>query len=106
MVCSAANTQSNFTNNSTSSAVTKYYNFVSNIECDEKNTGQGQAKIINVTYVTNECTLLVKMSHAAGCPKFSTYGFNQFLIEYPWILGILYLMLGPIMGLYGKKLFP
>lgn len=46
------------------------------------------------------------MSHSAGCPKFSTYGFAQFLIDYPWVLGIFYLMLGPIMALWGKKLFP
>lgn len=36
----------------------------------------------------------------------SGFNFNQFINDHPWVLGVLFLLAGPIIALFGKRWFP
>jgi hypothetical protein len=46
------------------------------------------------------------VAHAAGCPVSQVLNFSQFVHNYPWMVGIIMILGGPIVGLYGRRFFP
>lgn len=46
------------------------------------------------------------MAHAAGCPTVDASGFAKFIEDYPWVLGTIFILCGPIIGMLGKRWFP
>ena len=83
------------------------YSFSATVNCDESITGQGNAKILTVANSTaSPCSIHVTVAHAAGCPLIDTLGFARFNEENPWVMGLVMLIGGPLVALFGLKWFP
>ena len=81
---------------------------VSMITCDEAITEAGNPTIESVSVSENGCVYTVAMKHAAGCSKGgvdieATMGW---LYENEWAIGIIYLIAGPFIALFGVSWFP
>lgn len=46
------------------------------------------------------------VAHAAGCSTIDASGFTKFLTDYPWVMGAIFILFGPIIGMVGKRFFP
>lgn len=56
----------------------------------------------------NGCDVVVEMKHKDGCPKIDVdiSEYLGWLYENQWAIGILYLVIGPVLALFGQKWFP
>jgi len=50
--------------------------------------------------------MTVTLSHAAGCPYFDASDQLAWIEENPWLIGIIYIIAGPIIALFGLQWFP
>lgn len=46
------------------------------------------------------------MKHAAGCPEIDASGMVAFMHNYPWVVGIIFVLAGPVIGMRGRRMFP
>lgn len=79
-----------------------------NLLCDETITADGAAVIEKVTVDAGICEYTVDLKHDAGCPTVSIdlEAAEQWLNENQWVIGLIYLVAGPIIALFGLKWFP
>lgn len=81
------------------------YAMKTNVKCDETITEAGAAVVESVT--KDGCVYTVNLKHNAGC----NHGVDldvatQWLYDNEWAIGILYLIIGPILALFGAAWFP
>lgn len=50
--------------------------------------------------------MFILASHSAGCPAGQVMNFSSFMTKYPWALGLIMILLGPVVGLFGRRFFP
>jgi len=48
----------------------------------------------------------VVVEHAAGCSMIDLSGVHSFLLACKWVVGIIFIVSGPIIGMFGKRWFP
>jgi hypothetical protein len=48
----------------------------------------------------------VSIASAAGCPVVDLSGIKDFIIASKWILAIIFILCGPVIGMVGKRFFP
>lgn len=46
------------------------------------------------------------VAHASGCPAGQIMNFSKFVHDYPWAFGLLMVLGGPIVLLFGRRFFP
>jgi hypothetical protein len=46
------------------------------------------------------------MKHEAGCPILTDFSLTEFMHKYPWIFGLIMIILGPFVSMYGRRFFP
>lgn len=46
------------------------------------------------------------MKHSAGCPEIDASGMVAFMHNYPWVLGIIFVLVGPVIGMAGTRILP
>merc|ERR1712166_530643 len=80
--------------------------FVSTVVCDSTVIGNGTAQISSAFYNPSTCEMFVTVSHNAGCPKMDLSSISTFIIAAKWIIAILFILTGPIIGMMGKRWFP
>ena len=80
----------------------------SQIMCDESITEKGAAQIVSADVDVNTCTYTVVLKHAAGCPTIDVdiEEYLGWIQENQWVIGIVYLIAGPLIALFGLKWFP
>ena len=77
-----------------------------NLYCDAANTVAGSAKIISASKSADGCNYTVDLSHAAGCPTADLSDEVAWIQENMWVIGIVYIIAGPIIALFGLQWFP
>ena len=55
---------------------------------------------------TKGCDAKVVVAHKAGCPAGKAMNLSNFINEYPWVLGLLMILGGPVVALFGRRWFP
>jgi len=80
--------------------------FSSKIICNANITAQGEAKIDTADYTTDPCELKVVVEHNAGCPAIDLSPVKGFIEACKWIIGITFIIVGPVIGMLGKRWFP
>ena len=82
------------------------YSLKSNIICDNLVTAKGAAEIVSLTY--SDCVYEVTLKHNAGCPTLGldTDQISAWFEQNEWCLGIIYLITGPLIALFGVAWFP
>ena len=83
---------------------TSTYSFTAEILCDKSITSAGNPKIISVD--TSHCEAKVVVAHKAGCPAGKAMNLSKFINDYPWVLGLIMIVGGPIVALFGRRWFP
>ncbi len=73
-----------------------------NLQCDATNTVIGDAKIESVVNSSDGCSLTVTLSHAAGCPYLDASDEIAWIMDNMWVIGIVYIIAGPIIALFGQ----
>ena len=83
-----------------------YYSLKSNVVCDNLHTAKGEAEIVSTTY--SDCVYEVTLKHKAGCPTIGldTEQVGAWFEKNEWVLGIVYLITGPLIALFGVAWFP
>lgn len=80
------------------------FSFTTEVLCDESIKGKGNAKIINAD--PGACNVKVIVAHESGCPVGKIMSLSKFMHDYPYIFGIILILGGPIVALYGRRFFP
>ena len=80
------------------------YNFTTEVLCDETITGQGNPVLKKIDQST--CDIKIVVAHTSGCPAGQIMNFQQFMVDYPWLFGLIMILGGPIVALFGRKFFP
>jgi len=80
--------------------------FEASVKCNSTITGQGAGKINSAKVVDNGCGLKVEVEHNAGCPVVDFSAVKGFIQACKWIIGITFIIVGPIIGMVGKRWFP
>ena len=81
------------------------YSMTTNVKCDDTITADGGATVESVT--VDGCVYTVNLKHDAGCNMgVDTEIATQWLADNEWAIGILYLIIGPILALFGAAWFP
>lgn len=93
-----------FTQDSDTPCGTSTFSITHKIFCDEALTTAPQWTVTQ----DSECSYLVTTSHSAGCPVIETdiETYKNFFKENQWLLGVIYLVAGPLIGLLGAEMFP
>ena len=75
-----------------------------NLYCDESVTGAATITSMSI----NGCEYTVNLKHAAGCPMLAIdiEKYMSWLEENEWVLGIMYLVIGPLLAFFGMQWFP
>jgi len=55
---------------------------------------------------SNACSPVITASSSKACPVFSVTNFSRFFLKNPVILGIIGIVFGCIIALFGRKFFP
>jgi len=84
------------------------WSMITKITCDESITEAGNPTIESVVLDSAACTYTISMKHDAGC---SVGGVDieatmGWLYENEWAIGIIYLVAGPLIALFGSSWFP
>lgn len=79
---------------------------VSKITCDEDITNDGEPTFTSVK--VDGCVYTVSLKHAAGCTKggVDVEATMGWLYDNEWAIGIIYLIFGPLIALFGTSWFP
>ena len=82
------------------------YSLKTFLTCDEEITTAGAATIDSVTFA--DCQYTVNMKHKAGCPTVTldTERYMGWLNDNEWAIGIIYVIAGPLIALFGTAWFP
>ena len=82
------------------------YEMVTKIMCDDGVTGAPDFVSLDIS--GDGCTYTVELKHEDGCPALGIdlQGYISWLEENEWFLGIMYLIVGPLLGLFGVQWFP
>lgn len=80
--------------------------FEATIRCNKDITGQGAGKIVSAQLSSNGCKMEVVVEHSSGCPVINLQEVHKFLIAAKWVVGIIFIVTGPIIGMVGKRWFP
>ena len=81
------------------------YQFTTIVKCDASITGEGNGAIQSVDS-SDSCHPVVTMAHADGCYEYTANSLVRWLSENPTVLGIAFLLVGPIIAMCGKRWFP
>lgn len=75
------------------------------ITCEEDTTATGYGV---PTVVLTDCVYTISMTNEAGCPTFDLGidAMMSWLDENTWCIGIIYLLAGPVIALFGTAWFP
>ena len=76
--------------------------FETDVMCDSTIKGKGNAQILEADSAIVDCKVRVVIAHDAGCALMASQGFATFINDYPWVLGIVFILGGPLVALYGK----
>jgi hypothetical protein len=84
------------------------YSMTTKLNCDEDVTAEGGAIVKSLVISENGCEYTVELSHAAGCPTFKLDidAYMGWLSENQWVIGVIYLVFGPVIALFGLQWFP
>ena len=52
------------------------------------------------------CDVSVRVSHKAGCPAGQIMNLSKFIQDDPWVFGVIMILGGPFVLLFGRKFFP
>ena len=76
------------------------------LTCDETIDTAGAPTITSATYA--DCVYEVAMKHKAGCPTVSidTERYMGWLNDNEWAIGVIYIIAGPLIALFGTAWFP
>ena len=55
---------------------------------------------------TSGCDVKVVMRSEAGCALPTEFSLTKFMNQYPWVFGLLMILCGPFISLYGRRFFP
>lgn len=79
-----------------------------NLYCDDAVSNAGGAVVNSVTMDAVKCEYLVSMNHSAGCPttNIDLEEAQAWIDENQWVIGIVYVVAGPLIALFGLKWFP
>lgn len=55
---------------------------------------------------SSSCDVRVIVAHKAGCPAGQIMNLSKFIHDYPWIFGVIMILGGPFVLLFGRKFFP
>lgn len=79
-----------------------------NLYCDESITDAGAAVIEAVSVNATTCEYSVNLKHNAGCPtaNIDLEQAQAWISENQWVIGIVYVIAGPLIALFGLKWFP
>lgn len=81
------------------------YQFTTIVKCDEAVTGAGNGVIQSVD-TSDSCHPVVTMAHSDGCYEYTANSLIRWLSENPTVLGVVFLLVGPIIAMMGKRWFP
>ena len=88
------------------------YKFITNVMCDSDITKKGAAEVTDVVYDTeavtgvtsdDPCTVTMTLKHDKGCPIIDAYRIKLVFVNNEWLVGILAILMGGFMGLFGLK---
>lgn len=82
------------------------YSMRTNLYCDKSVTAKGGAEVTSVSL--KDCEYIVNLKHKAGCPTvdLDVDTYLGWLSENEWAIGIIYLVIGPLVALFGTAWFP
>jgi len=84
------------------SDATKTWELKTNLYCDASVTGAATVDSVSIV----DCSLVVNMKHDDGCATLDVSEYLGWLSENEWAIGILYLIIGPCLALFGQQWFP
>lgn len=77
------------------------------IQCNQSITAQPVQKSFSFNDSHSDyCNPVVMFTHASGCPDATLDTVAIFLEEYPWVLAIFLLVVGPVICFFGKRFIP
>ena len=84
------------------------YSMKTTVTCDATKTGALTDADFTVTTSADNCQVQVAVTHDAGCPKINIdlEKYMGWLSDNGWAIGIIYLIAGPPIALFGLKWFP
>ena len=80
------------------------FSFTTEVLCDETVTGRGNAKIVSAD--DTHCNTKIVVAHESGCPVGKIMSITKFMHDYPYVFGIILILFGPVVALYGRRFFP
>ena len=82
------------------------FSFKTNLYCDESVTENGAPTIVSSTY--EDCVYEVTLKHKTGCPTvgIDTDAYLNWFADNEWAIGIIYIIAGPLIALFGTAYFP
>ena len=84
---------------------TTEYQFTTIVKCDAAVTGAGNGVIQSVD-TSDSCHPVVTMAHSDGCYEYTANSLIRWLSENPTVLGLVFLLVGPVIAMMGKRWFP
>ena len=81
------------------------YSMTTELYCKEGVTNAGSVRSVTLK---DECEFVVVMDHKEGCPDVNVDvdKYMGWLEENEWVVGIIYVVVGPLIALFGTQLFP
>ena len=83
------------------------WSMVTKIKCNEDITAANESEALK-SVTKNGCAIEIEMEHEAGCPTNSidTDAILGWLYDHEWVIGLIYLIFGPLVALFGVQWFP
>ena len=84
------------------------FSMTTKVFCSEDNLTQGAPQVESTVASKDGCETTVTLYHAAGCPvvNFDADVYTDWLYENQWVIGIIYLVAGPLIAGFGLQWFP
>jgi len=79
------------------------YSMTTELYCKESVTGAAE---IRSATLKDDCEFVVVADHQDGCPGVDIDKYMGWLEDNQWCIGIIYVVFGPIIALFGQQLFP
>jgi len=81
------------------------YSMTTNLSCNEAITGAADIKSV---VLTNGCEFVITADHKDGCPdvNIDIDQYMGWLSENEWVVGIIYIVLGSLLMVFGLQFFP
>ena len=83
------------------------WSMVTKIKCNEDITAANESEALK-SVTKNGCAIEIEMEHEAGCPtnNIDTDAILGWLYDHEWVIGLIYLIFGPLVALFGVQWFP